>query len=148
VRDLRGRAVVERRRLAAAVIDTLAILACFAVSVACMFALLCQAVARNVTVGHHVRDAFSAAARGKSPPRAPWPPPRADHDVIRELEKGSAAVTTEPTYTLAEAKRELARRECVEHGHRWDVLEALGVGPTHIVCDRCGESRKVLSDDR
>lgn len=49
-------------------------------------------------------------------------------------------MTTEPTFTLAEAARELARRECSMHGHDWSVLETLGRGPYAITCAQCGES--------
>lgn len=68
-------------------IATLAMIACFALSAACWVVLLFQAVARNVTVTQHLRDAFAAAIRGKSPPRAPWPPPKPDYERMRELEE-------------------------------------------------------------
>ena len=51
-------------------------------------------------------------------------------------------------FTLDEAKVELARRECRESGHTWSVIEdrtfADPAGePTHVVCSRCGASRRV-----
>lgn len=51
-------------------------------------------------------------------------------------------MTSEQTYTLMEARRKLARLECAAHGHDWTVIEKMS-GPTHIRCERCGESRKV-----
>lgn len=49
----------------------------------------------------------------------------------------------EQLYTLEEADRELRRRECMRLNHDWEVIETWGVGPTEIICSRCGESQKV-----
>lgn len=45
----------------------------------------------------------------------------------------------EPTYTLDEAKRELARRECALQGHDFDVVVDLNE-PARFYCSRCGTS--------
>lgn len=55
---------------------------------------------------------------------------------------------SEQTYTLAEARRELARQECQRHGHSWDVVSTLGDGPVSIVCGTCGWSGSVTMDQR
>lgn len=50
---------------------------------------------------------------------------------------------TEPRYTLAEAQAELARQECVNHGHSYDVLDVRtysdtdGGHPLHVHCTKC-----------
>ena len=54
----------------------------------------------------------------------------------------------EPTYTLEEAERELAKRECAAHGHSWDVIENMAEGPLRIVCVQCGWSGDVTMGDR
>lgn len=51
------------------------------------------------------------------------------------------------TYTLTQAKRQLALQECSYFGHSWDVVQTL-VRPTAIVCSRCGESYAVVQKDR
>lgn len=54
----------------------------------------------------------------------------------------------EQRYTLDEAEKELALRECRNHGHSWDVIEARTIGdplaaPMAVVCNRCGQSHRV-----
>jgi hypothetical protein len=50
-------------------------------------------------------------------------------------------VTEEKRYTLAEARREIARRECVGRGHDTKVIcNGLSTEPIRIVCGRCGDS--------
>lgn len=50
-------------------------------------------------------------------------------------------MSTEQRYTLAEARQELSRRECVTHGHDTDVIcSGLSNEPIRIVCSRCGDS--------
>lgn len=44
----------------------------------------------------------------------------------------------EPRYTLAEAKREIARQECLRFGHDWQTI-ARGGNPMQLVCGRCGK---------
>lgn len=40
---------------------------------------------------------------------------------------------------LEDARRELARRECLMTGHDYNVIDTLGEeGPSDIVCSRCG----------
>jgi len=46
-------------------------------------------------------------------------------------------------YTLDEARRELARRECVALGHDWVVVTGGGGEPRLVLCERCGASRRV-----
>lgn len=50
---------------------------------------------------------------------------------------------TEPRYTLAEARREIARQHCWEHGHDYSVISSrcmqdLAGQPINVQCDRCG----------
>jgi hypothetical protein len=52
----------------------------------------------------------------------------------------------ERRYTLAEAAQTLRERECATHGHRWDVIETLGHGPTGILCSNCGRSYPVARE--
>jgi hypothetical protein len=47
-------------------------------------------------------------------------------------------MSEQKTYTLEEARRELARRECEHHGHSWDVISTIGAGPEAVVCTQCG----------
>ena len=54
------------------------------------------------------------------------------------------ALERESRYTLDEAERELARRECARFGHDWNVIET-GARPTAITCGRCGDSHPVNS---
>jgi hypothetical protein len=50
----------------------------------------------------------------------------------------------EQRYTLAEAERELERRECQLHGHRFDVIVVFGsADPVKVACLRCGKLWKV-----
>ncbi len=44
---------------------------------------------------------------------------------------------------ILRARRIVAEADCRLHGHSWDVVEALGVGPIAVVCSRCGEHREV-----
>lgn len=51
-------------------------------------------------------------------------------------------MSTEPRYTLAEAKAELARQECVNHGHTYGVLDDRTLGsapgqPVEVYCSQC-----------
>lgn len=47
----------------------------------------------------------------------------------------------EPRYTLDEARREIARQECQENGHSFDVVQVVGKGPVEIICSNgCGGS--------
>jgi len=55
---------------------------------------------------------------------------------------------SDPTYTLAEAQRELARLECVNHGHSWTIHENMTNGPLRISCDQCGWSGGVTMGPR
>lgn len=52
----------------------------------------------------------------------------------------------EPRYTLDEARRLLAERECAIHGHSWDVITRDG-GPHSLICSNCGEARRVLQHE-
>jgi ribosomal protein S27AE len=48
-------------------------------------------------------------------------------------------------YTLAEAREQLARAECVERGHSYVVHEVVGVdGPDRVICGRCGRGWSVV----
>ncbi len=49
-------------------------------------------------------------------------------------------MTDEPTYTLDQAKRELDRRECTQHGHDFDVIVTGGGDVARVICARCGAS--------
>jgi hypothetical protein len=50
-------------------------------------------------------------------------------------------MTDDQKYTLDEARRELAIRECGMQGHDYDVLVVLGSNePQCVLCRRCGES--------
>lgn len=56
--------------------------------------------------------------------------------------------TGERTFTLDEAREELARRECSEDGHDWEVITVRVVceafdRPVSVVCRRCREARAV-----
>jgi hypothetical protein len=52
--------------------------------------------------------------------------------------------TDEPRYTLDEAQRELARRECGMFGHNFDVQIIYGNGdPQVVMCSRCGKTWNV-----
>jgi hypothetical protein len=45
------------------------------------------------------------------------------------------------TYTLAEAERILAKRECFNHGHDFEVMiDNRTSDPAAIMCTRCGRS--------
>lgn len=55
---------------------------------------------------------------------------------------------TEHRYTLEEAQRELALRECTNFGHNWQVISDAGKQPRRITCDRCGWSGSVAMGDR
>lgn len=52
-------------------------------------------------------------------------------------------MTDEPTYTLDEARRVLARRECGAHGHDWTVLQKMTGVPYLVCCGRCGDTYPV-----
>jgi 6-pyruvoyl-tetrahydropterin synthase len=60
--------------------------------------------------------------------------------------------SAERLYTLEDAQRELAQRECVLHGHNFDVIVKLGSADPHLViCMRCGRSWGIVTpsgDDR
>jgi len=47
-------------------------------------------------------------------------------------------------YSLDEARRELARRECAMLGHDWAIVERLGGWPGSVICERCAESHHVV----
>jgi hypothetical protein len=47
----------------------------------------------------------------------------------------------EKTYTLAEARVELKRRECVAHGHAWDIISS-AAGPFRAICG-CGAAYRM-----
>lgn len=49
-------------------------------------------------------------------------------------------MTDEERYTLEEARLELARQECMMHGHQFSVVSVIGLGPSLLKCDRCGDS--------
>ena len=51
----------------------------------------------------------------------------------------------ERKYTLAEAERELARRECSMIGHSLtEIIAAGSADPVRVVCSRCAMSWKVV----
>lgn len=54
--------------------------------------------------------------------------------------------TASRTYTLEEARRELARKECSTHGHAWDVIGGLDGIPRRVLCTTCGASYRVVPD--
>jgi hypothetical protein len=52
----------------------------------------------------------------------------------------------EKTFTLEEARKELARLECFRHGHDWNIVTWLGQEtPSAITCNRCGRTHGVLA---
>lgn len=55
---------------------------------------------------------------------------------------------SEETYTLAEAQRELRRRQCSERGHDWafQPRRLRDEAPTGIVCEVCGWTGSVTMD--
>jgi hypothetical protein len=56
---------------------------------------------------------------------------------------------SEPTYTLAEAQRELARRQCATTGHEWNILSAYPGGPpVRITCASCGWAGSIAMGER
>lgn len=59
---------------------------------------------------------------------------------------------SEQTYTLSEAQRELALRECARWGHEWEVVSGYTIATQHtplaIKCGRCGWSGKVEMGDQ
>jgi hypothetical protein len=64
----------------------------------------------------------------------------------QKRQAAGGVVTDERKYTLSEARQELARRECVEHGHDWHVVLMLGTNvPYSVACDRCGQIHVVVS---
>lgn len=69
------------------------------------------------------------------------------HDGLPGLHDGYVRqMSDERRYTLVEAQRELAARECAVHGHDWRVLESLARGPISIVCERCHVSHPVAHE--
>lgn len=56
-------------------------------------------------------------------------------------------MSDEPTYTLDEARRVMALRECATYGHEWNVVQNLQ-RPRRLVCDRCGWSGVVTMSER
>lgn len=54
---------------------------------------------------------------------------------------------TEPKYTLAEAQRVLALRECAENGHDWIDIRSYEV-PVAVVCTRCGWNGRIVMDPK
>jgi hypothetical protein len=47
----------------------------------------------------------------------------------------------EQRYTIEEAVREIALRDCVLHGHDYEIITRMGENRPHLVyCSRCGES--------
>lgn len=49
-------------------------------------------------------------------------------------------MTDEPRYTLDEARRELARRECGYHGHDYETTVRPNHEPVTFFCNRCGKT--------
>lgn len=54
----------------------------------------------------------------------------------------------EPRYTLREAQREMALRECANFGHSWQIISVEFGKPVQIICDSCGWSGSVAMGDR
>lgn len=55
---------------------------------------------------------------------------------------------TEKRFTLDEARKELALRECSNHNHDWTVIVVRDLcdrfdRPIAVTCERCGEYRAV-----
>jgi hypothetical protein len=51
---------------------------------------------------------------------------------------------SEPKYTLAKARAEIAKQECEMEGHLFEVLVFAGHGePNKVVCARCGRSWRI-----
>lgn len=46
-------------------------------------------------------------------------------------------------FTLEEARREIAAATCRLRDHDWVIVQQAGVGPTHLICERCGDTRNV-----
>ena len=60
---------------------------------------------------------------------------------------------TEPRYTLAEARAELARQECIHNGHDYDVLDnrTMGNSPGHpieVYCTTCHSTWPIARPQR
>lgn len=45
-------------------------------------------------------------------------------------------------YTLEEARKELARQDCLVHGHDYEVIATYSSdgGPSDVICSRCGRA--------
>ena len=57
----------------------------------------------------------------------------------------------EPTYTLDQAKAELARLACEETGHQWDVVDVRSLidpagTPVAVQCTRCTTYHAVAAE--
>lgn len=52
----------------------------------------------------------------------------------------------DPRYTLHEAALELAKRECLMHGHDWRIIEKKAGVPVALICERCGKSVSVQAE--
>ena len=57
-------------------------------------------------------------------------------------------MSDEPTYTLDEARRVMALRECSDYGHDWNIIENMAQGPLRFSCGRCGWSGAVTMNER
>ena len=49
----------------------------------------------------------------------------------------------ETAQVTPEMRQAVRVEECLMTGHRYDVLQGLGTGPTAIVCSNCGETWNV-----
>jgi ribosomal protein S27AE len=49
------------------------------------------------------------------------------------------------TYTLEQARIELARRECAAAGHDFNIISTGAGDPVKIVCGRCGKRWGIAS---
>ena len=58
--------------------------------------------------------------------------------------------TDEQRFTLAEARREIARRTCHDRGHDFDFKprRLMDEAPTGIICARCGWSGTITMGEK
>ena len=62
---------------------------------------------------------------------------------------GDYAAEQQKRYTLEEAKAEIARRQCAQEGHYYNVLTTHGTNaPVSVICDRCGQSWGIESPEQ
>lgn len=55
----------------------------------------------------------------------------------------------QPKYSLNEAERLLAERECAMHGHDFEhVVDAMTQEPSILVCARCRRTWNITAEDR